>query len=154
MSNRARAPRALVNSSSQRRLSRSYSCPRCTCRRSCASRPNRSDSSFKQVYRHFNRALIQFDASCAQYDPELAYTLKPGVCTFANVEFTNEVRVNHLGVRDDEASLVAPDVIVIGDSHAMGWGVDQGATLPRVLAQKSGLKVLNAGSHRTAQCVS
>jgi len=52
------------------------------------------------------------------------------------VEFTNEVRVNHLGVRDDEASLVAPDVIVIGDSHAMGWGVDQGARCARARAKE------------------
>ena len=98
----------------------------------------------QQVYRHFNRALIQFDANCARYDPDLTYTLKPGVCTFDNLEFTNEVRVNRLGLRDDEASLDSPDVIIVGDSHAMGWGVDQDKTLGRVLAQKSGLKVLNA----------
>ena len=35
-------------------------------------------------------------------------------------------------------------MIVIGDSHAMGWGVNQDQSFPRVLAQKTGLKVLNA----------
>jgi len=107
----------------------------------------------QQVYRHFNRALIQFDPACAQYDPGLAYTLKPGTCTFANIEFSNTVRVNRLGLRDDDAALEAPEVIVLGDSHVMGWGVDQDQALPKVLARKSGLKVLNAGvsSYGTAR---
>lgn len=98
----------------------------------------------QQVYRHFNRSLIQWEPACSQYDPVVAYTLKPGGCTFANVEFTTQVRVNRLGLRDDEAALIAPDVIVLGDSHAMGWGVQQDESLARVLARTSGLKVLNA----------
>jgi hypothetical protein len=98
----------------------------------------------QQVYRHFNRSLIQFDPRCARYDPGLTYTLKPGVCTFGNIEFTNTYRINHAGVRDDETALAAPAVIVIGDSHAMGWGVDQDQAVPQLLARKTGLKVLNA----------
>jgi hypothetical protein len=98
----------------------------------------------QQVYRHFNRTLIQFDPQCARYDPGLAYTLKPGTCTFENIEFKNTYRVNRVGVRDEEASLDAPEVIVLGDSHAMGWGVEQQEALPQLLARKSGRKVLNA----------
>jgi len=98
----------------------------------------------QQVYRHFNRALIQFNPECARYDADVTYTLKPPGCTFGNLEFDNTYDVNHLGLRDTEADLVAPDVIVIGDSHAMGWGVNQDQAFPRVLAQKTGLKVLNA----------
>lgn len=98
----------------------------------------------QQVYRHFNRALIQFDPNCTRYDPELAYTLKPGACMFQNLEFRNEYRINHAGLRDDEADLDAPEIIVLGDSHAMGWGVEQDESLVRVLARRSGRKVLNA----------
>jgi hypothetical protein len=98
----------------------------------------------QQVYRHFNRSLIQFDARCARYDAELFYTLKPGSCTFGNLEFSNAYRVNSAGLRDDEAALSAPEMIVIGDSHAMGWGVEQDQSLVRVMAQKTGLKTLNA----------
>lgn len=98
----------------------------------------------QQVYRHFNRMLIQFDPNCARYDPEVTYTLKPGRCTFSNIEFSNAYRINRLGLRDEESSLDAPDVIVLGDSHAMGWGVDQDATFARVLERQSGLKTLNA----------
>lgn len=98
----------------------------------------------QQVYRHFNRALVQFDPNCARYDAAVTYTLKPGACTFENLEFRNEFRINRLGLRDDEASLDAPEAIVLGDSHAMGWGVEQDEALPRVVARKSGMKVLNA----------
>ena len=100
---------------------------------------------FQQVYRHFKRSLIQFEPACTQYDPELTYILKPGRCTFENVEFSTEVRVNRLGLRDDDAALEAPEVIVVGDSYAMGWGVQQDEMLGRVLARASGLKVLTAG---------
>jgi lysophospholipase L1-like esterase len=99
--------------------------------------------SIQQVYRHFNRSLIQFDPQCARYDAGLAYTLKPGTCTFENIEFRNAYRINSAGVRDDEASLDSPDIIVVGDSHAMGWGVDQEEALPQVLARTLGRKVLN-----------
>jgi hypothetical protein len=107
----------------------------------------------QEVYRHFSRSLIQFDPHCARYDPGLAYTLKPGTCTFENKEFRNTFHINRLGLRDDEASLDGPDVIVLGDSYVMGWGVGQDQTLVRVLARKSGLKVLNAGisSYGTAR---
>jgi len=98
----------------------------------------------QQVYRHFNRSLIQFDARCARYDPGLAYTLRPGTCTFENIEFKNMYRINSVGVRDEGALLEAPEVIVLGDSHAMGWGVEQEEALPQVLARTSGRRVLNA----------
>lgn len=98
----------------------------------------------QQVYRHFNRTLIQFEPSCAQYDPQVTYTLKPGGCTFGNIEFTNEYRVNRAGLRDSDADLDGPEVIVLGDSHAMGWGVNQDQTLAHVLAKKAGVKTLDA----------
>ncbi|MEP7307129.1 MAG: hypothetical protein ABJA98_16575 [Acidobacteriota bacterium] len=99
----------------------------------------------QQIYRHFNRTLIQFDPQCAQYDAGLTYTLKPGTCTFENIEFRTTVHVNRMGLRDDEEALAAPDVIAIGDSHTMGWGVEEDQTFGRVLARKSGQRVLNAG---------
>ncbi len=98
----------------------------------------------QQVYRHFNRSLIQFEPACARYDPRVTYTLKPGACTFGNVEFNNEYRVNRAGLRDTDADLEGPEVIVLGDSHAMGWGVNQDQSLVRVLARHTGLKTLDA----------
>jgi hypothetical protein len=99
----------------------------------------------QQVYRHFERSLIQFNPACAQYDPEVTYTLKPGVCEFDNVEFKTLVSVNARGVRDTDQALDAPQVIVAGDSYAMGWGVQQDEPFARVLARRSGRRVLDAG---------
>jgi hypothetical protein len=98
----------------------------------------------QQVYRHFTRSLIQFDADCARYDPEVTYTLRPGSCTFESLEFTSRFVVNRLGLRDHDSALDQPEVIIVGDSHAMGWGVEQERTFPRVLSARAGLKVLNA----------
>ena len=100
---------------------------------------------FQQVYRHFNRSIIQFEPACSQYDPELTYVLKPGQCTFENLEFRTELQINRLGLRDDDAALEAPEVVVLGDSYAMGWGVNQDETFSQVLARSTGQKVLNAG---------
>jgi len=90
---------------------------------------------------------------CGEYDPELTYRLRPGTCTFSELEFDTEYRINSLGVRDDEASLDAPRIVVLGDSFAMGWGVEQQEGFPAVLEDLSGSKVLNAGvsSYATAR---
>ena len=90
------------------------------------------------------RSTIQFVPACARHDDHLGYTLKPGVCTFSGREFSNEYRINSLGVRDEEKALDHPAIIVSGDSFAMGWGVDQRETYAKRLEQKSGLTVLNA----------
>ena len=90
-----------------------------------------------------DRGLIQFQADMSQYDPDLAYRLRPGKHVFTTQEFSNEYAANSLGVRDDEESLVAPEVVVVGDSYSLGWGVDQDKTFSQVLERESGLKVLN-----------
>jgi hypothetical protein len=61
--------------------------------------------------------------------------------------------VNSLGLRDDENSLNAPEVIVISDSEAMGWGVEQQETFAQIIEARSGLRVLNAAvsSYGTAR---
>ena len=48
-------------------------------------------------------------------------------------------------MRDDEESLKAPEVIVLGDSVAMGWGIEQNETMAQQIEAMAGLKVLNAG---------
>ncbi len=90
-----------------------------------------------------DRHIIQVEPEAARWDPRLGYTLRPGEFVFANTEFRTRYRVNSLGLRDDEASLEAPEIVVIGDSFAMGWGVDQHDSFPEVLEEISGRRVLN-----------
>ncbi len=97
------------------------------------------------IYYWGYREEIQFKPECARYDPELTYTLKPGACSFKGSEFETTVAVNSAGLRDDENSLVKPDIIVLGDSIAMGWGVDQDETYAQLIEKNGTMKVLNAG---------
>jgi hypothetical protein len=94
---------------------------------------------------YFGRLVpIQLRPECAQYDSRVSYLLKPGTCRFDEVLFDTSVSANSFGLRDDETSLTAPEVIVLGDSHAMGHGVADDETFPAVLERKLGRKVLNA----------
>ena len=99
----------------------------------------------RQMHVLFDRNTIQVMPECAAYDPTLTYTLRPGRCTFANREFSNEYAINTLGVRDDDVSLSAPRIVVLGDSIAMGWGVDQDAAFPSVIERLTERRTLNAG---------
>ncbi len=100
-----------------------------------------------------DRYVIQYMPETARYDARLAYTLRPGHFTFSNVEFDTEFDVNSLGIRDDEVSLEAPEVILVGDSLGMGWGVEQDETFAQLLERQTGLRVLNAAvsSYGTAR---
>lgn len=107
----------------------------------------------QSYYMAYDRKIIQFESEMAQYDSELFYRLKPGEFQFENREFKVEFRVNSLGVRDDEASLDGPEVIVLGDSQAMGWAVPQNETFAELIEAKTGRKTLNAAvsSYGTAR---
>jgi hypothetical protein len=105
-------------------------------------------------YYHYDLDIVQYDASLSTYNPKLFYTLKPGVTgKFQNKEFNTTISANSCGLRDDEASLKQPSIICLGDSYAMGWGVESEETFSQSLEHMSGRKVLNAGisSYGTAR---
>ena len=91
-----------------------------------------------------NRRIVQYEPDCVRYDAAVGYTLRPGSCRFSNPEFDTRVRVNSLGVRDRESALVRPAVVVLGDSLAMGWGVEEEETFARIFEARSGLPTLDA----------
>ena len=100
---------------------------------------------FRSYYQRYEETWIQMMPECAHYDARVTYRLKRGHCRFDAREFDGiDLTINRLGVRDDEASLLSPDVIVAGDSFAMGWGVPQHETFAQLIEQKTGLRVLNA----------
>lgn len=107
----------------------------------------------RRVHMRGEWPMIQLLPECARWDPDLTYVLRPPGCTVADREFTVRYDVNRLGLRDDDASLAAPAVIVLGDSFAMGWGVAQRESFPELLAVRLGVPVLNAGvaSYGTAR---
>jgi hypothetical protein len=107
--------------------------------------PGGTLSHLRAYYTHHERRLVQSMPECARYDAGLFYTLRPGECRFQNREYDTRLVVNSAGVRDDEASLQAPEVIVTGDSFAMGWGVAQDESFPQLLERGLGRPVLNVG---------
>lgn len=111
-------------------------------------------NSYGYYYDFFERSIIQFEADKVAYHPELTYTLKPsGDFTFQNLEFDNRYRTNRIGVRDEERDLTDPEIIFIGDSFTMGWGVEQNECFPALIQQQTGLTALNTGvsSYGTAR---
>jgi len=102
-------------------------------------------SALRLYYYAEDQAFIQYLPECYRYDDLLTYTLRPGICSFAGREFDTQVSVNSLGVRDDEASIQSPEILVLGDSIAMGWGVQQGETFADILEGETQNRVLNMG---------
>ncbi len=104
-------------------------------------------------YLMHERKIVQFDKKCAQYDQQLTYRLRPGIHRFANREFDTKLSVNSFGLRDRESSLTAPEVIVLGDSFAMGWGVEDDESFASVFESISGRRTLNVAisSYGTAR---
>ena len=92
-----------------------------------------------------DRSMIQLLPECARWDPDLGYTLRPGRCSFENTEYRTTLLVNRLGVRDSEKALAEPELVVLGDSFALGWGVEGDETFAARLAKMTGLRVLNTG---------
>ena len=99
--------------------------------------------NFLQTRYFYGRRIVQMDERTARYDSELFYTLQPGAFTFSNVEFSTTYVVNREGVRDNQRSLEQPEIVVAGDSYAMGWGVEQDESFPELLEQRTGRRVLN-----------
>ncbi len=98
----------------------------------------------RNIYLGADRTILQLLPQAIQYDDELTYVLSPKKFIFSNREFSTVFSVNSKGLRDDEASLERPEIIVLGDSVAMGWGVEQEATFAQIIEKATGHKVLNA----------
>ena len=87
-----------------------------------------------------------YDPACSKYDFDVNYRFKDGQCRHRSWEFDVTIRGNSQGLPDDESSLLAPEIIILGDSYAAGWGVEQEQAFPAQLEQLSGKKVLVAAA--------
>jgi lysophospholipase L1-like esterase len=100
-----------------------------------------------------DRPLFLMDLLRRHPDDGIVFALRPGT---RGRFLGHEVRVNSLGMRGEERARVKPEgtyrVLLLGDSHAFGWGVAEEEALPSVLesmleARAAGgrVEVLNAG---------
>lgn len=107
----------------------------------------------KQLYFERCRNVCFDDELSFRYDSTLFYTLPPGRHRFSNLEFKTNYEVNNLGFRDDEAALANPEIVFLGDSHTMGWGVEKAETFEALIENELHKKCLNTGiaSYGTAR---
>lgn len=103
----------------------------------------RLQNSISFLYIQGDRKIMQFQEGCGVYSPVFGYTLKPGKFVFSEIEFSNEYQINSLGMRDSEDALAGPELIFLGDSFALGWGVDSSETFVKMLEQETGCRTLN-----------
>lgn len=98
--------------------------------------------------RYFNHCnILHWNKTYVRFDPDLGHWHKSNLeAPFENLEYQTTIRTNSEGFRDDEESLNAPDILLLGDSFAFGWGVEEHETCAAVLENLSGRKALNMGS--------
>jgi hypothetical protein len=107
--------------------------------------PGKALAYARDYHKSRDRKIVQYLSDCARYDPEVTYTLIPGTrCRVASREYVVEYAANRAGLRDRDAALARPEVVVIGDSHAMGWGVASEESFPKRLQEILDRPVLNA----------
>ena len=87
-----------------------------------------------------------YDPDCSKYDFDVNYRFREGQCRHKSWEFDVTIKANSAGFPDDEASLDSPEIIIVGDSYAAGWGVEQEQAFPALLEQQLGRKVLVAAA--------
>jgi len=89
---------------------------------------------------------------CLEFDRDLLYRPRAGACRFDNAEFSTTIRMDAMGARSTAAAAPAapgatpkPRLVIVGDSHAMGWGVEDDETFASVLARDYGYPTINLG---------
>jgi len=90
------------------------------------------------------RKIWPAQAACVSFDEELIYTPRIGSCHFDNPEF----RTVQTFASDGRYTGPKPPgvgIAVVGDSYAMGWGVDDEETYGAVLQRLTGRPVFNLG---------
>jgi len=96
----------------------------------------------KNLYMQATRSVWQSQVSCIDFDDELIYKPKIGACQFNNAEFRTTLNFSAEG-RFTGQKPAGTGIAVIGDSHAMGWGVQDEETFAALLQKMAGRPVYN-----------
>jgi len=102
----------------------------------------------KEYQRNFyhlgNRNIWQGNKDCIQFDEDLIFVPKYTTCKFNNLEFETTLTFNQFGRYSDYNKNNSNKLIsIIGDSHGMGWGVNDNETFSYVLEKKLQDPVVN-----------
>lgn len=104
-----------------------------------------SEKLKKAQQEYYVRAMInmmQGVNGCTKPDITLGYKTKDGDCPFNNFEFSTLLKFSNDGAVTENIGNKGISLIVVGDSHAMGWGVSYNETFSYLLS-KEGYTVKN-----------
>lgn len=103
----------------------------------------------KKIYFRLYRNIWQDKKNdCTSFDEKLLYKPKIGKCDFKNPEFSTELnfdeytRSHKTSIKDYQSK---DYIVVLGDSIAMGWGVNDNETFSYKLEKLFNKKVYNLG---------
>ena len=90
------------------------------------------------------RKIWQTQKECVEFDKDLIFKPSIGKCFFNNPEFFTELNFDSGGrVSGNNFDNNDKGIAVIGDSHAMGWGVNDNETFSSLLEKKINRRVYN-----------
>ena len=92
------------------------------------------------------RKIWQNDSECVEYDNELIYVPKLKNCNFKNIEFNTNISFDKFGRYSNHPITKTNNdnsIAVIGDSFAMGWGVNDDETFSALLEKNLNRNVYN-----------
>ncbi len=90
------------------------------------------------------REIWQSNDECIEFDKDLIFAPKKTSCKFKNVEFNTTLTFDEYGRYSEHPKNSTNDgIVVLGDSHAMGWGVNDNDTFAALLEKKINKPVYN-----------
>ena len=89
------------------------------------------------------REIWQSNEDCIEYDKELIFVPKKTSCDFKNIEFDTSLKFDDFGRFSNHPPNDNNGIVVLGDSHAMGWGVNDNDTFSSILENKINRPVYN-----------
>ena len=108
--------------------------------------PNNKLINTYQVNYYLNsgiRNIWQSNPNCTEYDKDLIFVPKKTECSFNNPEFNTKVSFDSNGRFSKHPNSNTKGIVVLGDSFAMGWGVNDNETFSAILEQKINRPVYN-----------
>lgn len=102
------------------------------------------------IYKITTRNIWQYQKHCVNVDPKNIYVPALGACEFSNIEFNSMLNFDEYGrlvparpKREKMTGAAQPGIAVLGDSHAMGWGVNDEDTFSNILQANTVKPVYN-----------
>ena len=100
----------------------------------------------KKIYYRGYRNIWQYNNNCTSYDENLLYKPKIGSCNFSNPEFSTKLNFDEYSRKHSSSEKYSKSedyLLVLGDSIAMGWGVNDDKTFSYLLEKSLNKKVYN-----------